>query len=68
MIDDIYQSKENLTDFLQVQLEVGQYLILQSETNHNKKAILFQGGKKLHLMKQMGNKKGQVILLTFCKA
>lgn len=58
LIDDVYQSKENLTDFLQVQLEVGQYLILQSETNHNKKAILFQGGKKLHLMKQMGNKKG----------
>lgn len=57
LIDDIYQSKENLNDFLQVQLDVGQYLILQSETNPNKKVILFQGGNKIHLMKQMGSKK-----------
>jgi PhoH-like ATPase len=57
-IDDIYKTKDNLDDFLQVELQVGQYLILQSELNANKKAILFQGGGKIHLMKQMGNKKG----------
>jgi PhoH-like ATPase len=58
LIDDIYKSKDDLSDFLQVDLSVGEYLTLQSETNPSKKAILFQGGNKIHLMKQMGNKKG----------
>jgi PhoH-like ATPase len=58
LIDDVYKSKENLTDFLQVRLEVGQYLTLQSETNPHKKAVLMQIGGKLKLMKNHTHRKG----------
>lgn len=58
LLDDIYRSKEDLTDFLQLQLEVGQYLTLQSEVQANKKAVLFQSGGKIKLMKNHSHRKG----------
>jgi len=58
LIDDIFKSKEDLNDFLQINLEVGQYLTVQSETNASKKAILFQSGGKIKLMKNNSHRKG----------
>jgi PhoH-like ATPase len=58
VIDEIYAAKHDLTDFLQVELNVGQYLMVQSETNHNKKAVIFQSGGKIHLMKNNSHRKG----------
>lgn len=58
LIDDLYRSKDNLSDFLQVQLKVGEYLTIQSETNAGKKAILFQSGGKIKLMKNNSHRKG----------
>jgi len=58
LIDDIYRSKDDLSDFLQMQLEVGQYLTLQSETNRNKKCVLFQVGGQIKLMKNNSHRKG----------
>jgi PhoH-like ATPase len=57
-IDQIYASKNDLNDLLQFDLNVGQYLTIQSETNHNKKAILFRSGGKIHLMKNNTHRKG----------
>jgi PhoH-like ATPase len=57
-IDQIYASKSDLNNLLQIDLNVGQYLTIQSETNHNKKAVLFKTGGKIHLMKNNSHRKG----------
>lgn len=58
LLDEIYRSKEDLRDFLGLELEVGQYLTLQSETNVNKKAVLMEIGGKIKLMKNHSHRKG----------
>jgi PhoH-like ATPase len=58
LIDDIYRAKENLKDFLSLELEVGQYLTLQSENSAAKKAVLMQIGGQIKLMKNHSHRKG----------
>ena len=58
LLDDIYRAKDDLGSFLQIQLKVGEYLTVQSETNPTKKAILFQSGGKIKLMKNHSHRKG----------
>lgn len=58
VIDEIYAAKASLDDFLDVQLGVGQYLMIESETNVNKRAILFKSGGKIKLMKNNSHRKG----------
>ncbi len=58
LIDDVYRGKDDLKDFLAVELEVGQYLHLQSAVSVQKRAVLMGIGGKIKLMKNHSHRKG----------
>jgi PhoH-like ATPase len=62
LIDEVYQAREQLTDMLTVEMNVGEYLMLQSDVNVNKKALLYKSGNKIKLLQHRLNsheKKGR---------
>lgn len=50
VIDEVYAQRGGLDELLEVELRVGEYLMLQSETNAHKKALLYRAGGRLKLL------------------